>query len=103
MTKDDAFDTIVAEFAKDMELDLRFVRYRFPAVAKNGASYLVHVGFKGKDYLTGEPLSVRVVVWQGPVLIHSGSWFPSDAAITAAKAAVAAVRDTGYIVQGELL
>lgn len=102
MNKQEAFDIVVSEFAKDMNISRR-QRTSFTAVAKAGTAYHVNVRSQGKDYITGEPLQVKVVVWQGPVLIHSGSWFPSDAAITAAKAAVAAVRDTGYIVQGELL
>lgn len=101
MNKQEAFDTVVAEFATTMRIVRKRGRTYFTAAAPNGAEYSVSLSVKDKDHRTGGYKLLRVVVWQGPVLIHSGSWFPS--ATTAAKAAVAAVRNTGYMVQGELL
>lgn len=101
MTKQELFNIVVAEFAKDMRIVRKQGRTYFIAAAPNGAEYSVSLSVKDKDHRTGGYKLFRVVVWQGPVLIHSGSWFPS--AITAAKAAVAAVRNTGGAVQGELL
>lgn len=103
MTKDDAFNTIVAEFAKDMGIGAVSTAYRFEAIAPNGASYLVHVGFKGKDHRTGNPVHLRIVVHQGPHTLHNGLWTQLKHADSAAKIAISTLRNTGYVVQGELL
>lgn len=102
MNKQEAFDTIMDEFSQEH----RIVRVRKPnsfnLIAPNNAEYNVKVLFYDRDSLTEEPRHIKIKVTQGP---HTTAevWRRTDEAARAAQVALAILRNTGYLAQGELL
>lgn len=103
MNKNKAFNTIVDEFTKDMELESVSSKDKFTVVAKNLVPYLVTVSFKDRDNITEEPRYLKVTVEHGPHTMHNGQWVATDNAAQAARVALATLRNTDYMAQGELL
>lgn len=87
MNRQQAFDSIVAEFARDMQT----VRVRKPssfiAVAPSGAEYFIRTRWQGHD--------VQVIVDNGPRVIHNGQWVAIDSASRAAQVALATISEEG--------